>query len=114
MDLLAHDRPHIFFQPGEGAFKDAGFFQFEKSGNIGQIYLSNTSYSCRDSAATGNQLADVFHVSKQLVRIRTRMLQLIEGEDRSEDKTRRVNPFTVLRSLQNQKCLINALFQCFF
>jgi Zn-dependent peptidase ImmA (M78 family) len=69
--------------------------------NIGRIYLSNTSYSRRDYTATVNQLADIFHVSKQSVRIRTRTLRLIEGEDGSEDKTNRINPFTVLRSLQN-------------
>jgi Zn-dependent peptidase ImmA (M78 family) len=69
--------------------------------NIGRIYLSNAQYSRRDYETTVSQLAQVFHVSKKSVRVRTRTLRLIEGEDRNENKTCRINPFTVLTSLQN-------------
>src|SRR5208283_3978426 len=51
--------------------------------NIGRIYLSNASYSRRDYEATVSQLAQVFHVSKESVCVRTRTLRLIEGGDRS-------------------------------
>jgi len=61
----------------------------------------NAPYSRRDYEATVSQLAQVFHVSKKSVRVRTRTLRLIEGEDRSENKTCRINPFTVLNPLQN-------------
>lgn len=69
--------------------------------NIGRIYLSNTPYSRRDYEITVSQLAQVFYVSKRSVRVRTRTLRLIEGEDREEIKTYRINPFTVLPLLQN-------------
>jgi Zn-dependent peptidase ImmA (M78 family) len=68
--------------------------------NIGRIYLSNAAYSRRDYEAVVSQLAQVFHVSKKSVRIRTRTLQLIEGEDTNENITYRINPFTVLTSTQ--------------
>jgi Zn-dependent peptidase ImmA (M78 family) len=69
--------------------------------NIGRIYLSNAPYSRRDYETTVSQLAQIFHVSKKSVRVRIKTLRLIEGEDRSENKTYRINPFTVLTSLQN-------------
>jgi Zn-dependent peptidase ImmA (M78 family) len=69
--------------------------------NIGRIYLSKTPYSRRDYEATVSRLAQVFHVSKKSVCVRTRTLRLIEGEDSAENKTYRINPFTVLTSLKN-------------
>ncbi len=69
--------------------------------NIGRIYLSNAPYSRRDYEATVSQLAQVFHVSKKSVCVRTRTLRLIEGEDSGQSKTYRINPFTVLTSLKN-------------
>ena len=66
--------------------------------NIGRIFLSNVASSRRDYEMTVSQLSQTFHVSKKSVRVRIRTLRLIEGED----KTFRINPLTVLASLDGK------------
>jgi Zn-dependent peptidase ImmA (M78 family) len=66
--------------------------------NVGRVFLSSTPSSRRDYEMTVYQLSQVFHVSRKSVRVRMKTLQLIEGED----KTIRVNPLTVLTSLESK------------
>lgn len=69
--------------------------------NLGRIYASNAPSSHRDCETIINQLSYVFKISKQSARVRTKTLQLVEGEYQEQNKDWRINPFTVLASLKN-------------
>jgi Zn-dependent peptidase ImmA (M78 family) len=67
--------------------------------NIGHIYLSSAPSSHRDYGTIISQLSQIFQVSRASVRVRTKTLRLVEGEDKTESKSCRINPFTILASL---------------
>jgi hypothetical protein len=58
--------------------------------NIGLVYLSEADYSRRDYMATVEQIGQIFHVSKESVRIRFKTLRLIQHDE--------INRFTFLEA----------------